>query len=397
MLVQETVLDFPLSHSSNFDQYIPKLNRVIAIQQRVQERQKKLQAVGDNHEAICQVAHDILGEPNIEQPKGQVITRTDLTEKLQAIRQRIQKRQEKLLHVEQEHDEVIQIADKALMQAEKETQNVERIEQEQKEIRQQMLIIGHDLKAAHGKSELLKQEQVDISQKVEFLQKILSEAFLNLDLMFPRLDKVLLKTSQIQIIHQEIDRRFEELHGQFQIVQIDQAKLGVKLDSLIRLSTSPDIEIVPKEIKDNGIMSVITLYYPTLKGAMQNFIDEFELSPYLEKFNEKWEGIKGRVDSITSYLGENLNHAFSKAIPIISWIASQTLLITKKIMTTLLEWTWTYIVENTSPITWIALGVIATCLVKQAISAYPLLSVVIGGYLFFVFKNSILPLFWPAN
>ena len=70
MLPQEGVLNFPLvypsENSSNSDQHIPKLNRVRAIQQRIQETGKKLQVLDDNHKVICQMANGILKESNIE-------------------------------------------------------------------------------------------------------------------------------------------------------------------------------------------------------------------------------------------------------------------------------------------------------------------------------------------
>ena len=58
---------------------------------------------------------------------------------------------------------------------------------------------------------------------------------------------------------------------------------------------------------------------------------------------------------------------------------------------------WRYAVENTSPTTWIALGVISTLFIHQAISTFPLLSVALGGYLFFIFKNQLLNMAWPQE
>ena len=48
-----------------------------------------------------------------------------------------------------------------------------------------MLIVRNNLKVAQGKTALLKQEQIDISQNVELMQKILSEARSNMNLLFP--------------------------------------------------------------------------------------------------------------------------------------------------------------------------------------------------------------------
>ena len=398
----ETVAPLVYPLDSNFDQHISKLDRVKAIQQRIQERQKKFQIINGNHETICQTANGILGEANIEQTSRPIIAKTNLTQKLETIKQRFQNKKDKLLQVECKHEKALQVADNALMQAEKEIQNTQRIEQKQKDIRQQMLIVRQDLKAAHGKAGLLKQEQIDISQNVELMQKILSEAFSNVNLLFPRLDKVFLEIAQVKFNHKEINKGFEDLHEQSQMIQIDQARLSIKFHAL----NQPDPSLSSEAI--DWIMNAKIFQSPIVKDKLQKFLDDhpiFQLAaniaidPSGEKFNEAWEKIKNNTKSMSSYLWTNLTSITSKTISWIAWAALEAYQLKEKILPTLIQWGWAYVTSNVSPTTWIALGVFASCFAKSLISNYPLISLAIFGYLFLVYMNYdyIKPIIWPTR
>lgn len=398
------MINFPLIYPSNLnlDQHISKLDRVRAIKQRIQERQKKFQIIDGNHEAICQMANGILGEQNIEQTRKPVIAKTDLTERLQTIRQRLQNRQDKLSQVECEHEKAIQIADNALIQAEKEIQNVEHIEQEQKDMKQQMLIVRHDLRDARGKAALLKQEKIDISQNVELIQKILCEALSNVNLLFPRLDRVFLEIAQVKFNHKEINKGFEDLHKQSQMIQIDQTRLGIKLHAL----NQPDPSLSNDAI--DWIMKAKIFQSPIVKEKLHKFLDEhsiFQLAadiavdPSGEKFNEAWEKIKNSTKSMSSYLWKNLTSITSKTISWIAWAALEAYQLKEKILPTLIQWGWAYVASKVSPVTWIAMGVFASCFAKSLIANYPLISLAVFGYLFLVYMNYdyIKPMIWPTG
>jgi hypothetical protein len=394
----ETV-NFPLVYplDSNFD----KLDRVRAIKQRIQERQKKLQIINGNHEDICQIANDILVEPNTEQANKQLINKLNLTQKLETIKQRLQNRQDKLLVVECENEKVLKIADNALMQADREIQNVQRIEQEQKDIRQQMLIVRHDLKVAHGNAARLKQEQIDISKNLELMQKILSEALFNVNLLFPRLDKVFLGIAQVKFNHKDIDKGFKGVYEQSQLIQIDQARLSIKLRALNQPDTSLSSDLI-------DWINAKVFQDPIVKEKVQEFLDEypfFQLAadiatdPSGEKFNEAWEKIKNSTKSVSSYLWTNLTSIASKTVSWIAWAALEAYRLKDKIIPTLIQWGWAYVASNVSPITWIALGVFASCFAKSLIANYPLISMAVFGYLFLVYMNYdyIKPMIWPTN
>lgn len=351
MSVQEATLDtplvYPLENRSNFDQN----NKLRDIQQRIQERQKKLKAMDSNHEVIYQMVNDILGDSNIEQ-----ISRSedDLTQKLQTTRLRIQNRKDKLLYIEQEHDKVLKIADDALLQAEKEIQNAKRIEQEQKDIQQQMLIVRHDLKAACGKAALIKREQIEISQNIEFMEKILREAFSNVTWLLPRLDKVFLVMSKVKFNHEQIDKRFEDLHKQSQIIKIDQTKRGIKLD-------------------------VLNQSHSSLLSDATDWMNAKVFTNPIETLHD--------VKFMTSYLWTNLTPIASTTISWIAWAALEVYKLEEKILPTLMQWSWAYVSSNVSPITWIALGIFASLFAKSLISNYPLISLVVFGYSFIIYIN----------
>jgi hypothetical protein len=377
----------------HFDQDLRKLERVEAVRQRIQERQKKLQAINGSHTGICQIANEVLSKPNIQEAN-----QFDLTQKIELIKQRIESRQDKLSQIECEHVKVLRIADNAFMQAEKEIQNAQSIEQEQKEMSQHMLIVRHDLTVAHGKAAFFKQRQIDISKNIELMQKIIREAFHNV--IFPRLDKVFLDIAQVKFNHEKFDKGFEELDEQSQEIQIDQAKLGIKANALNQSGSSCDTM--------DWIMNAQVLQNPIVKEKVQEVIDAhpvFQLAaaiaidPSGEKFNEAWEQIKNSTQSISSYLWTNLTFIGSKTVSWIAWTALKVNQLEQKIVSTLAQWGWSYVASQVSPITWIAIGVFASYFATSLIANYPLLSLAVFGYLFLVYMNYhyIKPMIWPTS
>ena len=52
---------------------------------------------------------------------------------------------------------------------------------------------------------------------------------------------------------------------------------------------------------------------------------------------------------------------------------------------------WTYIKEEVHPITWIAIGIIASYLASLAIKTFPLTTLMVGGITFIVVRNIVMP------
>jgi hypothetical protein len=336
-----------------------------------------------HHGAICQVASDILRKPNTE-----AIIRGDFTHRLQTIRQRIEKKQATLLKIEQEHENALQVAQNALLQAENEHQNVKHIQQNQENIQQQMLMVSNDLEKAHEKAALLKQKQIDILQNVKLIRKILGNSFSIFTLLSQRLDTLFLRVFRIQLNHEEMNQQLNGLSEQSQMIQIDQARLGIRLNTLSQLNSSLSNEA--------WIIHAKMFNHPIVKETIQRLVgdspilhltEELAISSFSEKFKKEWNTIKSGGGSVTSYLWVNLTHLASQPI---SWIALAALKVSQlkgKGMPTLMQWAWTYVVNNTSPITWIALGVFASFIVKSLVSNYPFVSLVVGGCLFLVYMN----------
>ena len=55
------------------------------------------------------------------------------------------------------------------------------------------------------------------------------------------------------------------------------------------------------------------------------------------------------------------------------------------------QWGWSYIKENTSSVTWVALGSLFACIIRQSIVSYPITSIVVGGGVIFIVKDAFIP------
>ena len=133
-----------------------------------------------------------------------------------------------------------------------------------------------------------------------------------------------------------------------------------------------------------------------LKEKIQKFLDDH---PFGEKFDEAWEKIKNNTKSISSYLWTNLTSIASKTVSWVAWAALEAYRLKDKIIPTLIQWGWGYVTSNVSPITWIALGVFASCFAKSLIANYPIISMAVFGYLFLIYMNYdyIKPMICPAG
>ena len=109
--------------------------------------------------------------------------------------------------------------------------------------------------------------------------------------------------------------------------------------------------------------------------------------------------MKNSTKFMSSYLWTNLTSIASKTVSWIAWAALEAYHLKEKIVPSLIQWGWAYVASNVSPITWIALGVFASCFIKSLISNYPLVSLALFGYLFFVYMNydDIKPMIWPIS
>lgn len=92
-------------------------------------------------------------------------------------------------------------------QANDEFQAAKHIRQEQEKIKQQMVVIHHDLKKIDTQTSILKEEQSALSDELKDIQELFDEIHSDLNFAFQKLSK-------IKLNQEEIDFKFDQLNKQ---------------------------------------------------------------------------------------------------------------------------------------------------------------------------------------
>lgn len=107
---------------------------------------------------------------------------------------------------------------------------------------------------------------------------------------------------------------------------------------------------------------------------------------------KKWQNIKDYTHALPLHAWEKMTDVGSAITSTATNIISNQAVSTFKLaVKSLCGRAWNYVNENTHPVTWIALGIFAGSLAMLALRTYPLTTLCIGGCLFLIVRNGVMP------
>lgn len=354
-----------LFKTSKTGQYISNSDRLHVLRQQTQAMQKQYERDENHFLTVSQIVDQSLEnleniDPNLKQSKI-----FHLKEKLKKIRRETKEKEEAVKQTDLAYENAMKIAGKAINQANQEIQKTKQMRHEQENINQVMIAIHHDLNQIVNQTMSLKEKQTVLSQEVNDIQETFDNHLSDLNSVSPKIDIVSADISQIKLNHKKIDQQFDKLKGKIQNVGIQQEQIESKIDGLI----------------DKNLHS-------QMNGKS---IDKNEMTQNFLKI--KWQYIKNYGNFIVAYSWENFTYAGSKITLIAQkFISEQVISRSKQVVKDLTGIVWTYIKKNTHPLTWIALGVFAASCIALSIKHYPMLSLFMGGCLFIVARNIVMPI-----
>lgn len=355
-----------LFKTSKTGQYISNSDRLHVLRQQTQAMQKQYESDENHFLTVSQIVDQSLEnleniDPNLKQSKKIF----HLKEKLKKIRRETKEKEEAVTQTDLAYENAMKIAGEAINQANQEIQKTKQMRDEQENINQVMIAIHHDLNKIVNQTMSLKEKQTVLSQEVNDIQETFDNHLSDLNSVSPKIDIVSADISQIKLNHKKIDQQFDKLKGKIQKVGIQQEQIESKIDGLI----------------DKNLHSQMSGKSIDKNEMIQNFL------------KIKWQYIKNYGNFIVAYSWENFTYAGSKITLIAQkFISEQVISRSKQVVKDLTGIVWTYIKNNTLLLTWIALGVFTASCIPLSIKHYPMLSLFMGGCLFIVARNFVMPM-----
>lgn len=327
-------------------QPISRFDRLNTLRQETRTIQIRNQLAEHRFLTIPHIAEEALKnsenfDPNLRQSSKKL----RLEEKLKKLREETKEIKARASQADQTHekfilvtDEAMEIARKAINQADHEIQIAKNIREEQENIKQQMVVIHHNLNKIDTQTLILEEEQTVLFQDLKDIEESLDTSL--------------------------TDLYSDKLNEKIQDIRIKQEKLEDQIDILFEKNTHPQIN--ENEINDN----------PTTQDCLK----------------KNWQHIKNYGHSVVNHTWENVSYAESKITSIVKdVIFNQIVSMFKQAIKSIINRIWTFIKNCMDTTTWVALGVFATCFTVLALKKYPMTSLLIGGCLFIVIKITVIP------
>ena len=374
-----------------------------------QQLRNKLQARRELREKVLKEVEDILMNPEIVEVEQRTKDCLEKHRVFQLKHERILKKVDRIL------DPEVEDVEQRVQDRQEREENNEREEELAQKINDLFVDFGQ-IEQTFQVDELAHKEQQkqvrDIQKSFKEVELVLHQIEPSFALMAQQIDLVSFKMNERSLKRARKNQLIDEI---LEIIPLLKQKTRhlqlLKANIAQKRVQNPDLSIfallpksVPQQLlyplNQRVVDSIIQVASTLLDGVgkifefVKNYIENEPTIMAIKMIvhfaclprEEKIAKINQTIHWTKTYSWFVLTHVATATIQTIHFLSSGMTFINEKVDRWAFNRAWRYVIENTSPTTWIALGVISTLFIHQAISAYPLISVALDGYLFLRIK-----------